>query len=292
MALGGDVEEFDGLEAFFLEAVREDGLGVGEVEVFFAGDEDVAAVGLRHFDEVVVWEVAEAEGLFAVEGRDVGVKIDAHAADRGGEDVGITNAEHAGDAGAAGEAGDDDAAGIDVGELSDVEVRVDGEAHAVEDAAWIAGFMSADEDELLFGQNGLPLGRDGRFVAGADPDEEAVRITLAVVFRQEDVEELFFHVVGRWRLGGTEAEFDLQRFGMRRGLGEGDLAANAGFRQFFLRDDLGGKSQNEQEEGHDCFLSLESTSSPAAADSSAGAIFSAMRKMTRMSSTVTRETTA
>ena len=184
--------------------------------------------------------------MFAVEGRDIGVKIHAHAAEGGGEDVGITNAEHAGDAGAAGEAGNDDAGGIDVGELSHVEVRIDGEAHAVEDAARVAGLVSADENELLFGQNGLPVGWDGRFITGADPDEKAVRIALAVVFRQEDVEDLLFHVVGRWRLGGAEAELDLQRIGMRRGLGKGDLATNAGFRQFFLRDDLGGKSQNEK----------------------------------------------
>jgi len=161
-------------------------------------------------------QVAEAEVLFAIGRGDVGVKIDTHAADRGGEDVGITNAEHAGDAGAAGEAGNDDAGGIDVGELSHVEVRIDGEAHAVEDAARVAGLVSADENELLFGQNGLPVGWDGRFITGADPDEKAVRIALAVVFRQEDVEELFFHIVGRRRLGGAEAEFDLQGIGMRR----------------------------------------------------------------------------
>jgi hypothetical protein len=100
-----------------------------------------------------------------------------------GKNVGVTNTEHAGHTGSAGEAGDDDAGGIDVGELAHVVVGVDGEAHAVEDAAWVAGFMRSDEDELLFGEDGLPFRRDGGFVAGADPDEEAVRIVFAEVFR-------------------------------------------------------------------------------------------------------------
>jgi hypothetical protein len=68
--------------------------------------------------------------------------------------------------------------------------------------------------------------------------------SLAVVFRQEDVEGLFLHVVGGRCLGGAEAQLEFERVGVRRRFLEGDGAAHAGFRVGGERGS-GGESEKE-----------------------------------------------